>query len=244
MPLFENNLSPYLTIVEATEPAAPSAGQQRLYIDSTTHKLKRTDSSGVDVTIESAGSGNVATDTIFDAKGDLAVGTGADTAAKLTVGANGKLLVADSSQSTGLAWIAVPVSGSVVGDGSGDITNNTTGSWTDITAASITITTLARHVMLHFNGTVSNGTADALNSFQFLIDASPLTGTGTLGDIRSADHTATESQAVSMSLRSPSALSAASHTFKVQWRPSAGTATLKNASASTVWSFAVQELWD
>ncbi len=52
MPLFENNLSPYLTIVEATEPAAPSAGQQRLYIDSTTHLLKATNSSGTDRNIE------------------------------------------------------------------------------------------------------------------------------------------------------------------------------------------------
>lgn len=38
------------------------------------------------------GSGAVATDTIWDAAGDLAVGTGADTAAKLTKGADGTLL--------------------------------------------------------------------------------------------------------------------------------------------------------
>lgn len=50
--LFENNLSPYLTLVEGTEPSAPAAGQQRVYIDSTTHKLKRTNSSGTDTTIE------------------------------------------------------------------------------------------------------------------------------------------------------------------------------------------------
>lgn len=51
-----------------------------------------------------SGGGSVSTDTIWDAKGDLAVGTGADTAAKLTVGADGKKLYADSSQSTGLRW--------------------------------------------------------------------------------------------------------------------------------------------
>lgn len=49
--------------------------------------------------------GRVATDVIFDAKGDLPVGTGADTAAKLTVGANDTLLTADSTQSTGLKYI-------------------------------------------------------------------------------------------------------------------------------------------
>lgn len=46
----------------------------------------------------------VATDAIWDAKGDLAVGTGANTAAKLTVGANNTVHVADSAQTTGTKW--------------------------------------------------------------------------------------------------------------------------------------------
>jgi hypothetical protein len=40
------------------------------------------------------------------AKGDLLVGTAADTLAPLTVGANGTTLVADSAQATGLKWAA------------------------------------------------------------------------------------------------------------------------------------------
>ena len=48
MTLASNNPFPSLLIVEGTEPAAPAAGQQRLYIDSTTHELKQTNSSGVD----------------------------------------------------------------------------------------------------------------------------------------------------------------------------------------------------
>lgn len=52
----------------------------------------------------SGGSGSVATDTIWDAKGDLAAGTGSDTASKLTVGSNDSILMADSGQSTGLKW--------------------------------------------------------------------------------------------------------------------------------------------
>ena len=48
--------------------------------------------------------------TTFDAKGDLVVGTGADTFAKLTVGTNGYTLVADSVETTGLKW-AAPASG-------------------------------------------------------------------------------------------------------------------------------------
>jgi hypothetical protein len=41
---------------------------------------------------------------IVDAKGDLIVGTAADTVQKRTVGADGSYLVADSTQTTGLNW--------------------------------------------------------------------------------------------------------------------------------------------
>ena len=50
------------------------------------------------------GGGDVATDTIWNAKGDLAVGTGSDTAQRLAVGTNDQFLVAASGQTTGLQW--------------------------------------------------------------------------------------------------------------------------------------------
>jgi len=48
--------------------------------------------------------------TAIDAKGDLVVGTGADTFSKLTVGANNTVLTADSGEATGLKW-QTPASG-------------------------------------------------------------------------------------------------------------------------------------
>ena len=48
--------------------------------------------------------------TAIDAKGDLIVGTGADTFSRLAVGANTYTLVADSAEATGLKW-AAPASG-------------------------------------------------------------------------------------------------------------------------------------
>lgn len=54
----------------------------------------------------SGGGGAVATDAIWDAKGDLAVGTGANTASKLTAGADDTILMADSAAGTGLKWVA------------------------------------------------------------------------------------------------------------------------------------------
>jgi hypothetical protein len=58
------------------------------------------------------GTGSVASDALWDAKGDLAGGTGANTAAKLTVGSNGTVLTADSGETTGLKW-ATPSGGSL-----------------------------------------------------------------------------------------------------------------------------------
>jgi hypothetical protein len=45
--------------------------------------------------------------TIVDAKGDLIVGTAADTVSRLAVGTNGYTLTANSATATGLAWAAV-----------------------------------------------------------------------------------------------------------------------------------------
>jgi hypothetical protein len=75
----------------------------------------------VNVTL-GGGSGDVATDAIWDAKGDLAVGTGANTAARLAVGTNGQALVADSAEATGVKWATPAGGGDVVGPASA--TNN------------------------------------------------------------------------------------------------------------------------
>lgn len=73
--------------------------------------------------------GSVATDAIFDAKGDLAGGTGANTAAKLTVGANGSVLAAASGETTGLIWKKM-VWGRVNADGTAAAGSNFTSSKT------------------------------------------------------------------------------------------------------------------
>ena len=65
----------------------PAADYRRLFLGED-GQLHVKDSAGT-VTDIGAGSGNVATDTIWDAAGDLAVGTGANTAARLALGAAG-----------------------------------------------------------------------------------------------------------------------------------------------------------
>ena len=56
-----------------------------------------------------AAASGLAADSLWGAKGDLAVATANDTATRLAAGSNGQLLSADSAQATGLAWIANPV---------------------------------------------------------------------------------------------------------------------------------------
>ena len=52
---------------------------------------------------------NIVNKTIIDAKGDLIVGTGDNAVDNLTVGSDGYYLVADSTQSLGLKWQALPL---------------------------------------------------------------------------------------------------------------------------------------
>jgi hypothetical protein len=94
---------------------------QVLTVDPTTHHLVWA--------TPSAGSGDVATDTIWDAKGDLAGGTGANTAARLPVGSNGQVLTADSGETTGMKWAAAGGGGV---DWSADI-NESGASFTNFT---------------------------------------------------------------------------------------------------------------
>lgn len=66
------------------------------------------------------GGGNVAADTIWDAKGDIIAGTGPDTAAKVILGANGQVLTADSTQPNGVKW-AAPTGGAPSGSAGGSL---------------------------------------------------------------------------------------------------------------------------
>ena len=95
---------PSTRYTEAAAPATPAAGEVIIYAKADGN-LYQKDDAGTETALAGA-AGSVATDAIWDAKGDLAAGTGANTASKLTVGANDTVLMADSGQSTGLKWVA------------------------------------------------------------------------------------------------------------------------------------------
>jgi hypothetical protein len=77
----------------------------------TAGQVLTTGGTGANPSWSSPASGSVATDAIFDVQGDLAVGTGSNTAARLAPGSNGQVLTRDSAEATGVKW-ATPSSGS------------------------------------------------------------------------------------------------------------------------------------
>ena len=94
----------------AGDPGTPSNGD--LWYDSVANTLDAR-INGATVNLGAGGGGSVATDTIWDAKGDVAGGTGANTAARLAVGTDGQVLTADAAETTGLKW-ATPGAGTNV----------------------------------------------------------------------------------------------------------------------------------
>jgi len=62
---------------------------------------------------------NAISKTILDAKGDLISATGADTPSRVAVGSDGQVLLADSTQASGLRWGADPITASY--DAKGDL---------------------------------------------------------------------------------------------------------------------------
>ncbi len=86
---------------------APKVGTDNTPYDATAWNgsLKLVTENAVRDKIETMGGGTtIATDTIWDAKGDMAIATGSDAAAKLTVGANDTFHVADTAAATGTKW--------------------------------------------------------------------------------------------------------------------------------------------
>lgn len=80
--------------------------------------------------------------TTVDAKGDLIVGTAADTVSRLAVGTNDHVLTADSSTATGLKW-AAPAAGGMTLLASGSLS----GTYTEITSIPSTYINLELHLI-------------------------------------------------------------------------------------------------
>jgi hypothetical protein len=132
---------------------------------------------------------DVITKEIFDAKGDLLVGTGSNTGTRVALGTNGYVLTADSSETNGVKWAAAPAVGafetSIVFEGTTANDFETTLQVTDPTAdRTITFPDVTGTVITNADsGTVTsamieNGTiVDGDISASAAIGASKISGT-------------------------------------------------------------------
>lgn len=93
--------------------------------------------------------------------------------------------------------------------------STTSTTWIDLTGASITMTTGANRVLLLAAFTSSNDTVTGGCQYTFLMDATRYGGSN--GLLRFHEDTANLVKPVTMVFLTP-ALSAGSHTFKVQWQ--------------------------
>jgi hypothetical protein len=118
MPKMSDNPSPSLLFEDHLDPAAPSDGFHRLFVD-TDEKLKMIDHASLVTDFTPTAAGDITTDVAWAALGDLIVGTGNNTAAILTAGADGLVLTADDGEATGLKWAAAAGGGTDVWDMSG-----------------------------------------------------------------------------------------------------------------------------
>jgi hypothetical protein len=81
-----------IPFTEAAAPSTPAAGTVVIYAKTDGLLYSKDDAGSETLVSGGAGGGSVATDAIWDAAGDLAVGSGANTAAKLALGNAGALL--------------------------------------------------------------------------------------------------------------------------------------------------------
>jgi len=128
--------------------------------------LSKNSNTDLDFTWVAQDDSNAIQNAIIDAKGDLIVGTAADTPGRLAVGTNGHLLTADSSTATGLKWAAAPAGGKVLQVVSGTSTTATTVTSTTTygdlgLSLSITPTSATSKVMVFICQNIYNSRASA-----------------------------------------------------------------------------------
>lgn len=188
-----DNAFPSILITEATEPSAPAAGKQRLYIDSTSHLLKATNSSGTERTIE---------------------------AGTALVGA------------------------SVVWTNASNYTRTGSTAFADVDATNLshTITTGAHKVMIGASFSAAVTSSGHFMMIDFTVDSTRQGNTDGLVVVSSTGGAGLF--ATSLTIITASALTAASHTFRLQFAVgnAAHTGTIFATSALTPVSFWVMEM--
>ena len=107
----------------------------------------------------------------------------------------------------------------------------TSTSFVDVTNLVSTVTTGANRVLLIFSGVLSNGNADAASLLTFTVDGTNQGGTNGLMQVNTSGADTAENGTM---IFLTAALTAASHTFRVQLRADSGTAKLRTNPTGTL----------
>lgn len=156
------------------------------------------------------------------------------TPARLAIGAAGSHLTGGTTPS----WTGPMATGRVHSTG-GNVTTAST-SFTDLTGATVTLTTGARPCVVEFMLAGFSNTTGATTYFDIAVDGT-LQG-GSQGLAQFTQTTANVDEHTIPLVYLTAALSAASHTIKVQWKVTAGTTTIRGSSTVPL-HFGVVEQW-
>jgi hypothetical protein len=166
--------------------------------------------------------------TAIDAKGDLIGGTGADTFARLAVGANNTILTADSAEATGMKW-AAPASSIPANSTATVATNQSTSSatYTDLTTAgpAVTLTTGTKALVIITSRANAGGAETAYMSYA-VSGATTIAASDEQAAITRTPVTSTDRYRYS--LASIPTLTAGSNTFTAKYRSSAGNSAFQD----------------
>jgi len=193
--------------------------------------LSKATNTDMDFTWVAQDDSNAIQNAIIDAKGDLIVGTAADTPARLAVGTNGYVLTADSAETAGVKWAAAAGGGKVLQVVQAVYTTastNTTETYADTgLTASITPSSSSSKVLVFISqGTLADRASGSCgNHLQILRGATVVHENTRSGGIAAggASSTSLNSQQVLIYLDSPATTS--STTYKTQGRLNTATAS-------------------
>jgi hypothetical protein len=161
--------------------------------------------------------------TAIDAKGDLVGGTGADTFARLAVGANDTVLTADSSTATGLKW-ASPASGGAV---LLETVNLTSGN----SQSTATLSTAYDNLVIYIENPRAGASANV--ALRFNSDSSNIYTSANFGSRSNASPSLDGNNSVDRGYFIPQMEDAASGNFAVLTIPNYNASTLKGFFGNT-----------
>jgi hypothetical protein len=218
-----------IPFTEAAAPSTPAAGKVVIYAK-TDGLMYSKDDAGVETLVSGgAGGGAVATDAIWDAAGDLAVGSGSNTAAKLAIGATNGMAVRRVSGA--VAWQLPPGSELDYVARTSDLSvtgTNEAGAQTYVSSTSLSYDGSTIILIEVFIPNISaTATAAALIDV-FLVEDS--TAIGIIGRQRTAAANSNGSTMYAALRRTPSN---ASHQYHVKAYVSGGTGTATGGNGTT-----------